>query len=315
MLSPQENAAARYASYSLLARLLREPISADITPYLNAIPELTPAYLCPDDAKIAHQQLFGFELFPHESIFRDSSGLIGGDVANDLIAHYQKGGYQWVGEADHIANELGFLAFLTGAEADAWEDELPIIAQQLRRLQRNFLQAHLLQWLPPFVIAVQRQGDSFYQAVAMLTWQLVSDHAGRLQITFKPSTKPQVPDLSEPETALKTVGRFLTSPHESGWWLSAGEMGAIGRNLDLPRGFGGRIQTIMNLFRSATQFDGAAALLKTVQNQAEEWLIAYEALKNEPLTQSWQQRVMATVNLLREMQQTLMSDSQIERVR
>lgn len=302
MLSPQEHAAARHASYSLLARLFREPISAEITPYLNAIPELTPAYLCPDDAKIAHQQLFGFDIFPHESVFRDSSGLIGGDIANAVIEQYQQGGFRWLGEADHIANELAFLAFLAGAESDALEDELVIVAARMRQIQGDFLQAHLLQWLPPFVVAVQRQGDVFYQAVASLTWQLVSDHAGQSLEPFVASQRPEAPDLRDPETALKTIGRFLTSPHESGWWLSGGEMGEIGRKLDLPRGFGGRIQTMMNLFRSATQFDGAVQLLAALQTQAETWQQAYIALGNKTLTAAWQARLTATIALLREMQ-------------
>ncbi len=301
-LSPQENAMARHASYMLLARLLREPISAEIESYLTAIPELTPSYLCPDDAKIAHQQLFGFDLFPHESIFRDSSGLIGGATADQVIMQYQQGGFRWHGEPDHIANELAFLAFLTGAETDAFEDDKPIIAARMRQLQGDFLQAHLLQWLPPFVVAVQRNGDPFYQAVATLLWQLVSDHAEQSITPFVAAPQPKAPDLTDSETALKTIGRFLTSPHESGWWLSGTEMGEISRALNLPRGFGGRIQTMMNLFRSASQFDGAVALLAALQARAETWQAAYRALDNRTITAAWQQRLTTTIELLEQMQ-------------
>lgn len=301
-MSPQEKAAARHASYRLLARLFRAPISAEVTRYLNAIPALAPDYLCPDDAKIAHQQLFGFDVFPHESIFRDSSGLVGGETVDAVIAYYWQGGFQWHGEADHIANELAFLAFLTVAEAHAWEDDLVQVAQRLRQLQLDFLQAHLLQWLPPFVVAVQRQGDAFYRSVATLTWELVSDHAEQSSRSFAPSPQPPAPNLTDPETALKTIGRFLTSPHESGWWLSGGEMGEIGRKLNLPRGFGGRIQTMMNLFRSASQFDGAVALLAALQLQVQSWQLAYDNLENPELTDAWQQRLTETLRLLGEMQ-------------
>lgn len=297
-MSPYEQAVARNASYLLLARLLREPVSAEIHPYLTQIPELASADL--SENGVQFQQLFGFAIFPHESIFRDSSGLVGGEIADRVIEQYQQCGFRWQGEADHISTELELLAFLAAAEADAFADDLPLVAARMRQLQRDFLQCHLLQWLPPLIVAVQRHGDGFYGEVANLLWQLVVDHAAQLNVSVPPSSQPFVPDLSDPETALKTIGRYLTSPHESGWWLSAGEMAEIGRNLDLPRGFGGRIQTMMNLFRSATQYDGASALLAALQTEAEAWQRAYDELGS--FTASWQPKLATTVALLREMQ-------------
>lgn len=297
-MSPQDQAVARNASYLLVARLLREPVSAETLPYLNAIPDLPTVDLSANG--VQHQQLFGFAIFPHESIFRDSSGLVGGDVADRVIRAYQESGFEWQGEADHIGTELAFMAFLLAAEADALADDLPLVAARMRQLQRGFLQCHLLQWLPPFVCAVQQIGDSFYGAVADLLWQLVADHADQLHATPSPHPLPSSPDLANPDTALKTIARYLTSPHESGWWLSAGEMGEIGRKLDLPRGFGGRIQTMMNLFRSATQYDGARFLLAALQTQAESWQCAYDELG--AFTASWQTRLAATIELLEEMQ-------------
>lgn len=299
-MSPHEQAVARSASYQLLGRLLREPLSAEIDPYLIAIPELKPVYLCPDDAKAAYQQLFGFALFPHESIFRDSSGLVGGTVADEVARHYRECGFPWRDDTDHISTELRLLGFLTAAEADAHADDLPIVAARMRQLQRDFLQSHLLQWLPPLIVAIQRHGDDFYRSVAELVWQLVVDHAEQLDATLTFSLPPTVPDLADADTALKTIGRYLTSPHESGWWLSGGEMGEIGRKLNLPRGFGGRIQTMMNLFRSATQYDGAYALLTALQAEAEAWQVAYDALGL--FTASWQTKMATTIALLKQMQ-------------
>ncbi len=298
MLSPHENAAARHASYALLAQLLREPISAEIHPYLTEIPDLTLTDL--SENAVQFQQLFGFAVFANESIFRDSSGLVGGEIADRVIQQYQNCGFRWQGEADHISTELQLLAFLAAAEADAFADDLPLVAARMRQLQRDFLQCHLLQWLAPLIVAIQRHGDDFYSRVADLLWQLTVDHAEQLNISVTASSQSTALSLTDPETALKTIGRFLTSPDESGWWLSAEEMGEIGRNLDLPRGFGGRIQTMMNLFRSATQYDGASALLTALQAEAEAWQRAYDELGS--FTVSWQTKLATTVALLREMQ-------------
>jgi TorA maturation chaperone TorD len=59
------------------------------------------------------------------------------------------------GEApDHVAVELDFLSALCAREAEA---PAPAEAERLRRLQRAFLLAHPLRWLPRFAEAVAAQ--------------------------------------------------------------------------------------------------------------------------------------------------------------
>jgi TorA maturation chaperone TorD len=83
-------------------------------------------------------------------------------------------------QGDHIDHELGYLAFLCAAESEALEDGKQPIATQIRHLQANFLTNHLLQWLPPLVLAVQRQNHPFYGALAALTLALADDHLAAL---------------------------------------------------------------------------------------------------------------------------------------
>lgn len=59
------------------------------------------------------------------------------------------------GEApDHVAVELDFLSALCAREAEAEEAGREAEAERLRRLQRAFLLAHPLRWLPGFAEAV-----------------------------------------------------------------------------------------------------------------------------------------------------------------
>ena len=65
---------------------------------------------------------------------------------------------------------------MSGAEADAWEDDLPDVAQRMSALQRDFLGQHLLRWLPPLALAIRRQGQAFYTALVELTVATVAAH-------------------------------------------------------------------------------------------------------------------------------------------
>ena len=298
-MNERDIAQARQTAYTFLAQVYRVPVDLALTPFLAAITADVPA-----EPAVAHQQLFGFDVFPHESIFRGDDHLIGGDVADRVIQAYQKHGFRWQGDADHISNQLQLLAWLCSAEQDALEDHRPTIASDMRQRQSDFLRVHLLQWLPPFIVAVQQHGDSFYQEIAALTWQLTTEHAGEIgSVTLEPTPLTTPPSLDESKTSLKVILQFLTLPSASGLWLSARKMAEIGRELDLPRGFGGRIQTMMNLFRSATQFDAVRPLLKQLQNHAIEWDTAYLERDNGiGAVNNWRMRLDQTMGLLESMQ-------------
>lgn len=290
-----ETTQARAAGYALLAKLYHAPITA-ADPHVAAIDAPLPA-----DSAVVYQQLFGFDIYPHESIFRGDDHLIGGDVADAVIQAYQQHGFQWRGDADHIHNQLALLGWLCAAEHDALEDEQLKIAADMRQRQAAFLQAHLLQWLPPFIVAVRRHGDPFYQEVAALTWQLILEHGQGIDNNIA-TTLIQPPVLDDNDTSLKAIVQYLTLPSASGWWLSARDMGEIGRALDLPRGFGGRIQTMMNLFRSATQYDQVDALLLALHDLARVWQVAYENMPSGVVV-PWQTRLAQTITVLQTMRQ------------
>ncbi|HSM56571.1 MAG TPA: molecular chaperone TorD family protein, partial [Candidatus Sulfomarinibacteraceae bacterium] len=179
-------ARARSHSYALFSRLFLSPITAEILPYLHAVDELQVTLPHPVDLEelaADHHQLFAFNVFPYEAVFLDDSGLLGGAVTDAVRRRYRQAGYQTEATAsspDHIGHELGLLAFLSAAEAEAHEDREQGHVERLHGVQSDFLQHHLLRWLPPLVLALRDHQLPFYARVGQMTLQLVQDQMADL---------------------------------------------------------------------------------------------------------------------------------------
>ncbi len=177
-----ERALGRSRAYWVFAALYRAGVTAELLPIVEAIPELAAQVARPFDAEeaaAAHQGLFGFQVFPYQSVFLGEDGLLGGTESERVRGAHRTAGYApgaAADDPDHLAHELALLSFLCGAEADAHADGRAEKAAVARRQQAAFLRDHLLWWLPLFVPAVARQGDGVYAALAGLTWALVIDH-------------------------------------------------------------------------------------------------------------------------------------------
>lgn len=80
---------------------------------------------------------------------------------------------------DHLSPELQFLSFLTFKEGQAREEATPELLRGYLLAQRDFLERHLLQWLPAFCTKLkQGQTSPFYSTLAELTLDLLqSEHA------------------------------------------------------------------------------------------------------------------------------------------
>ena len=283
MLTNHQIALARHHAYRLFSRLFLEGLTADLWPYVQQIGELTavlPATFDADEAAATHQHLFGFNLFPYASIFLASDGLLGGDVSNQASQQYQQAGFAVDTAAtspDHIGHELQFLAYLCAAEADAWRDKLPLIAQRMQQLQVDFLQKHLLYWLIPLATAVSAQQEPLYSQITELAVQLVHDHATdlaqqQLSIPLSSYALPTPPDiLAQEKTGLRRIARYLTIPPYSGLFLSRDHIGRLARQLDLPRGFGSREQLLENLLQTAVQYDLLPQLITLLQQTIKTW--------------------------------------------
>lgn len=315
-LGQAEKAQARSLTYALLGRLYLEGVTAVTLPILQQIPQLAislPPTFEADEAAADHHALFGFNVFPYESIFLDDSGLLGGGVTDAVQRSYQNAGFTLTtvnASPDHIGHELGLLAQMCADEMDARADKARIQFEAIRSKQHQFLQTHLWQWLIPFVLAVRQQERPFYTALADLTLEFVADHWQELtddsnQIPLNPLTAVP-PLLEEEKNGLKEIADYLTTPVFSGFYLSRDDIARLARSQNLPRGFGDRTQMLTNLMRIAAQFESLPGLLTEIEYWANSWQKSYAALAAEkpelmPFTTRWQERISQTKKIITQM--------------
>ena len=76
---------------------------------------------------------------------------------------------------DHLCAELEFLHFLTFKEAQAREEGNGELLQGYLLAQKDFLERHLVKWIPTFSEKLQKQADvPFYHELAAVTSQFVN---------------------------------------------------------------------------------------------------------------------------------------------
>lgn len=312
MLSAKETALARHYTYALFSRLFVEGVTAELRPYLSPIPELAGSLPHPfdaDETAVVHHHLFQLNLFPYESIFLATDGLLGGPVTNRVQTQYEQSGFDVdtsAISADHFGYELGFLSFLCGAEADAWEDRWAETAVLIQQRQQTFLQQHLLTWLAPFVPAVRAQQHPFFTALADLTLAFVADHAAIFGALTSDLTLPEMPDLLDNDkTGLKEIAAFLLTPSYSGVFFSRDQISGIARQQQLPHGFGNRTQMMTNLMKTAVQYDLFSALITAIQavissRRKHTMQMVADNPPLKPFFQPWQDRCQASHQLLAE---------------
>lgn len=311
-LSPTQQAIARSRSYSLFGRILSNGLTLADLPTLQAIPELAvtmPGVFDQDEASADYQHLFGFNIFPHESIFLDPAGLLGGPIGEDVLAVYRNAGYPSdvsSDQADHIGQELGFLAFLCGEEAQAWQAEERGLARHLASLQHDFLSRHLLRWLPPLVLAIQQQDYPFYSALAKLVFLLSISHPSLTTNSSVGFTLPAPADILTDENAgLKEIITHFLTPVYSGLFLSRDDISRLARRGTLPRGFGSRRQMLQNLLRSAANYDEMETIFKEMRLLIDHWHSSYVNLgSGQPVSsfvEPWLTRLTRTTEMLETM--------------
>lgn len=91
-------------------------------------------------------------VYPYESLYRDSMGLVMGPATGEVLQAYRRNGLA-INTAfrdlpDHVAVELEFMARLCCEEARAGLAGRVDLALRLKQEQRSFLNAHLASWLP-----------------------------------------------------------------------------------------------------------------------------------------------------------------------
>lgn len=109
---------------------------------------------------------------PYESIYRGSHLM--GEVTLAVMARYNEAGFgvidETVGPQDHIGAELKFMSLLCYDEIAAWDRGDRGAAVRSWERQREFLDQHLLRWMPSYCRKIQEESNErFYVGAALLT--------------------------------------------------------------------------------------------------------------------------------------------------
>ena len=285
MLNTHQTATARANGYAFLSDLFLNGVTAenwptvqqtDLTDHLPDAPDF-------EQLSAAHYDLLGHQLFPYESAFLSEDGMLGGDVTGKVSHYYEQIRLPLktaVSEPDHIGWELYALSFLCGAEADAWEDGVQPMALRMQHQQQRFLESHLLRWSPAFLVGVFQQKRPFYTAIGELLWGMLTDHYKHSEsVLTTPLVLPEPPDvLANEKAGLREIVEVLIRPCYAGGFISRRDITMLSRQFELPHGFGSREQMVLNLFRSAIQYNSLDKLLDQMMKNLDQWSAEYQSL-------------------------------------
>ncbi len=299
-LTHRQRTEARQAAYGLLADLFRTGPAPEHVELLSELGLLTEDL--PQDTDVVaseHFALFGLDVLPYASWFLEPGGMLGGSVT-EMVARLARrflGDVHVRDEPDHISSELELIAALGGHDAtsESFADELV-----------EFLDGHVLWWLPAFAFAVGRSGSGFYSRAADVLVELVASHRQALGVgASEESVLPEPFDiLADDRTDVRQIAHYLATPALSGIVLLRSRIVAAGRTLGLPRGFGDRRLMIGNLLRSAAEYGAVADVAALLAKEVEAWKDFYGSLGAEwpdefaCICKQWLVRLELTASIL-----------------
>lgn len=116
----------------------------------------------------------GAFLSPYESVQASTEGQLCGDDSSRVLLLYRKSGFNMLEASalfpDHFGIELEFMGHLCAMEASSLEKGGAERAGHARRLQSQFMEAHLGRWYRPFLQKLERATErAFYREMACVT--------------------------------------------------------------------------------------------------------------------------------------------------
>ncbi|MBX2819971.1 MAG: molecular chaperone TorD family protein [Rhodothermaceae bacterium] len=311
-LSRRDRAIQRQRAYAFLAKTFAEGLSPAVLEMAKELPILVvvlPEEYDQDQASAEHQDLFGFNVLPYAGVYLNEDGQLGGRIHLDLNSWYNA--FEFMpsndsGVPDHITTQLEFLAFLSGLDVKTHESSATdLMNVTILHKQGEFLGTQVVTWIFPFLMALKAQKNPFYSEVAALTEALVISHCiemgiRRDSVFALPAMEEDI--LSNKQTGLKDIATFLCRPALSGIYLTRKDIKRIAGSLEIPTGFGDRIQTLSNTLRSAVTFDTLPSLINELRERVLFFKRGYEGLcesTNEGLNQVIKQWILRTEGTLK----------------
>jgi len=169
----------RITLYALISRLMIIEVDADFLKYIEeneAILELFPNYKNWDKRKefnntilkeryldVDYANLFLLHLVPYESFYTRDDQMIESGGDNPVLDLYNTLDFRVeldkarVISPDHIGVELEFMYMLCNALKKAYNAEDKQGIKEILQVQKGFMQDHLLNWSPMFLINMKRE--------------------------------------------------------------------------------------------------------------------------------------------------------------
>lgn len=195
-----EQTKARINIYALLSRILLQELDTEILQtikddenILDFFPTLKDwKQLSEIDNKTLLEEYFNpdfvnlsiLHLIPYETFYTRDDQMIETGGANPVTDIYSAYDFMVDYEAaravssDHIGVELEFMHHLANAELSAFESGDFIAQKELKEVQRDFLNKHLLQWAPMYLINMKFEARTplYYDAADMALEFILSDN-------------------------------------------------------------------------------------------------------------------------------------------
>ncbi|MDY0120623.1 MAG: molecular chaperone TorD family protein [Sulfurimonas sp.] len=195
-----EQTQARVNIYALLSRILLQELDnsllhtikndANILDFFPTFKEWKPLQELPD-TKLLNEYLNPdfvnlslLHLIPYETFYTREDQMIETGGANPVTDIYSA--YDFIVDyevartvsSDHIGIELEFMHHLASAELKALEENDQEALKELRGVQKEFLNKHLLQWAPLYLINMKFEARTplYYDAADMALEFLLSDN-------------------------------------------------------------------------------------------------------------------------------------------
>lgn len=147
-----------------------------IVSYLNTLWENSLTELAVDYARtfIGHGYDAYAAAYPFESVYTSEKRLMMQEARDEVLAIYRSAGLDkadsWKDEEDHVALELEFEQILANRTVEALKRNDESEALDLLTTQKNFLDDHLVVWVPMMTEDMKRFAQTdFYKGLACLT--------------------------------------------------------------------------------------------------------------------------------------------------
>lgn len=134
-----------------------------------------------EDLAVEYARLFlgpGKHISPHESVHlpggEGQSGQLWGESTVEVKKFIESSGLhyksEYTGLPDHISVELEFMEQVTLREEQAWKEEDKDGALHCLKMEKKFMEEHLILWIPIFCEKVMEEAElPFYRDMAALT--------------------------------------------------------------------------------------------------------------------------------------------------